>query len=330
MPGFGEVKTKKETEAESNQPMQLVKTLKWHIPDFNIQYGKNLAIIGQPMVGKTLLAMLMGYFNSEYKDMIREAGYDKVIDVMDAGLLPEIEKIMVLESENNLLKSLNSGVEKLLLRPFIDNKIIQIAPILIPRKEAKLINGRIVSVRREMIEELKEQFDQTIKGIIADEGPNTLFIIDSMSAYKKLLDDKFGLLYEIISKRDSAVMDGIDTYKQAYYASRNTWWDNLLQSKRAFNGWNVDTYKEKEIPEYYRKPGEDDYRIQYIAGTSHYLDMEWRIEKLPNGSRMIHILNGRYSPENIEEHSFAYPLNSKMGAMPLIASMAEKLLIGEQ
>ncbi len=328
MAGFGEQVNKKDDEVEETQPMQLVKDIKWHTPDFDIQYGKNLAVIGQPMVGKTLLALLFGYFNSEYKPLMREAGYDAVIQVMDSGLLPEIEKIMVLESENNLLKSMNSGIEKSLLRPFVEKGIIQIAPILIPRKEAKLVNGRVVSVRREMIEELKEQFDHTIKEIIEDEGPNTLFIIDSMSAYKKLLDDKFGLLYEVISKRDSAIMDGIDTYKQAYYASRNTWWDNLMQSKRAFNGWNVDTYKEKEIPEYYRKPGEEDYRIQWIAGTQHYLDMEWRIEKNPDGSRMIHILNGRYTPDNLEEHDFPYPLKTKMGAMPLINSMAEKLLLG--
>jgi len=327
MPGFGGEKLK--SKADEDQPMQLVKKLKWHTPDFSIQYGKNLAIIGQPMVGKTILAILLGYFNSEYKSMIRDAGYDKVIEVMDAGILPEIEKIMVLESENNLLKSLNSGIEKALLRPFVENKMIEIAPILIPRKEAKLVNGRVISVRREMIEELKEQFDQIVKGIVEDEGSNTLFVIDSMSAYKKLLDDKFGLLYEVISKKDTSVMDGIDTYKQAYYASRNTWWQNLLQSKRAFQGWNVDTYKEKEIPEYYRKPGEEDYRIEWIAGTSHYLDMEWRIEKFPNGSRMIHILNGRYTPDDMEEHSFGYPLKSKMGAMPLIESMAEKLLLGE-
>jgi hypothetical protein len=185
-------------------------------------------------------------------------------------------------------------------------------------------------MRRETIEALKEQFDDTVKAMVEDEDEHTLFIIDSMSSYKKLLDDKFGLMYEVISKRDSATMDGIDTYKQAYYASRNTWWENLMQSKRGFKGWNVDTYKESEIPEHWRKPGEDDFRIKWISGTEHNLDMVYRIEKIADGTRNIHIYNGRYEPTDPLMHEFSYPLNSKMGAMPLINSMAEKLLMGEE
>jgi len=327
MPGFGEIKSQKKPEAD--KPLEQVRKLAWHTPDFSVQYGKNLAIVGQPMVGKTILALLMGYYNSDYKQDILDAGYPAVVDVMETDLLPEIRKIMVLETENNLLKSLNTGIEKLLLKPFVERKMIQVAPILIPRREVKMSDGKIVSLMREKIEALKEEFDYAVKSIVEDEDEHTLFVIDSMSAYKKLLDDKFGLMYEIISKRDSATMDGIDTYKQAYYASRNTWWENLLQSKRGFKGWNVDTYKESEIPEHYRKPGEDDFRIKWIGGTEHNLDMVYRIEKLPSGQRNVHILNGRYDPTDPLEHEFSYPLKSKMGAMPLINAMCEKLLMGE-
>jgi len=221
---FGDSK-EKATQEVSNKPLEQVRKLSWQVPDFSIPYGKNLAIVGQPMVGKTILALLMGYYNSEYKQDILDAGYPAVVEVMDADLLPEIRKIMVLETENNLLKSINSGIEKLLLKPFVERRMIQIAPILIPRKEVRLSDGKIVSLMREKIEALKEEFDYAVKSIVEDEDEHTLFVIDSMSAYKKLLDDKFGLMYEIISKRDNARMDGIDTYKQAYYASRNTWWE---------------------------------------------------------------------------------------------------------
>jgi len=123
---FGNLSRVKPHKEDDNSPQQVVRPLKWQIPSFDDQYGKNIAIVGQPMVGKTNLAMLLGYFNSEYKSQMKEKGYERVIQVMDAGLLPEIEKIMVLESENNLLKALTAGVEKALFRPFIQKGIIEI------------------------------------------------------------------------------------------------------------------------------------------------------------------------------------------------------------
>jgi len=252
---------------------------------------------------------------------------------MEADIMPEIRKIMVLETENNLLKALNSGVEKALFRPFIEKGILHVAPIVIPRKDIKLIaDSKIISIRRQLIEELKEQFDEEVKAIVEDEDEHTLFIIDSMSSYKKLLDDKFGLLFEVLNMKDvrkGTQFEGVDTYRQSYYASRNTWWENLMQEKRGYKGWQIDTYKESETPLHWLKEGEDPYRIKWITGTEHNLDMVYRISKSPDGLRRVEILNGRYSPDDYDEHEFIYPLHSKMGAMPFIDAMAEKLLLGE-
>jgi hypothetical protein len=174
------------SEEEEDKPLQLVRELVWQTPNFEIKYGKNIAIVGQPMVGKTNLALLIGFFNSTYKNQIRESGYSDVVEVMEAGLLPEIEQILVLESENNLLKALNSGVEKALFKPLINKGMIHVAPIIIPRKEVRLTeDNKVVSVRRDLIEQLKQQFDDAVHDVISDFGEETLFIIDSMSAYKK-------------------------------------------------------------------------------------------------------------------------------------------------
>lgn len=311
-------------------PLRKVRKTRWQKPDYSIKYGKNLAIVAQPMVGKTVLSLLFGYYNSKYKDEILKAGFPDVVKVMEAELLPEIETIMVLETENSLLGALNDGAEKKLLKPFVDEGRLLIESLDIQRKEEKVKDGKIVSQRREAIEEIKEEFDDIVNEVMREGDEHTLFIIDSMSAYKKLLDDKFGLMYEVISKRDNAQMEGVDTYKQAYYASRNTWWINLMKKKRGFRGWNIDTYQEKPIPEHYRKPGEDEYNIRWVGGTEHHLDMVFRIERFPDQTRELSILNGRYMPSNAEEHFFPYPLENKMGAMPLINAMAEKLLMGEE
>lgn len=312
-----------------NEPLQKVRRITWQQPDYNKKYGKNLAIIGEPMVGKTMCALLFGYYNSKYKEDIIKAGFPKVVEVMEAELLPEIHDVYVLETENSLLGALNDGAEKLLLKPFVEEGRLFVKTLEIERKEEKIADGKIITQRREDIESNKEEFDFIVNDIINEGDEHSLFIIDSMSAYKKLLDDKFGLMYEIISKRDNSTMEGIDTYRQAFYASRNTWWENLMKKKRGFRGWNIDTYKEKFRPEHYRKPGDDEYTIQWINGSEHNLDMVFRIQKFPDQSREISILNGRYLPSNSEEHFFPYPLEEKMGAMPLINSMAEKLLLGE-
>lgn len=331
MSAFGQSKRTKAPRPK-DEPLRLIRDLKWHTPNLEDRYGKNIAIVGRPMGGKTLLALLAGFFNSEYTKEIREAGYESVLEVMKSGLLPEIERIMVLESENNLLKSLTTGIEKKLFRPFIEKGIMEVAPIIIPRKEVMITeDNKVVSIRRTLIEQLKQQFDEAVKEIVADEPESTLFIIDSMSAYKKLLDDKFGLLYEVLNKRENAVFEGVDTYRQSFYASRNSWWQNLMQSKRGFKGWNIDTYKASDIPEHYLKPGENAFSIKWVTGTEHDLDMVFKIDVLNDGvTRQIEILKGRYSPSKPEDHKFYYPLNSRMGAMPMINSMCEKLLMGEE
>ena len=87
--------SKTRIEAEEAPVSQRVQTLKWHKPTLDERYGKNISLLGQPMAGKTFLALLLGYFNSQYKTSIKEAGYDRIIEVMNSGLLPEIEKIVV-------------------------------------------------------------------------------------------------------------------------------------------------------------------------------------------------------------------------------------------
>jgi len=327
--GLGKYSAQKISSLKDAEPKHRVQRLKWQKPDYTIKYGKNIALVGEPMVGKTILGLLFGYFNREYINDIRDAGYDKVVELLKADILPEIRKIVVLEPENKLIAAMNDGVEKLLLKPFKDNDTIDIIPIPITRKEQKFKNDKVITARREHIEEMKDQFDMEVGYIVDEVDEHTLFMIDSMTDYKKLLDDRFGLLFEVINKKNIASLEGVDTYRQAHYASRNTWWENLMKRKRGFRGWNIDTYKESETPERFLKAGEDPVKTKWVGGTEHNLDMVYRIIKITDTNRRIKILNGRYLPAEPEQHEFAYPLLSKMGAMPLIEAMAEKLLLGE-
>lgn len=315
-------------------PQKVVKPLKWYKPKKDAKYGKNIAIVGQPMAGKTLLSLSFGFFNSKYKKHIREAGFHKVIEVMDAGILPEIEKIVVLESENNLRKALNDGVEKALFTPFINEGIIDIIPITVPRKSIIVRNNKLVDITKELLEEKKNQYKDTVKQIVDEEDEGTLFIIDSATKYKKLLDDRLGTIIDTIQGRKHTSLEGLDKYTQVFYSHRNTEWENLMEYKRGFKGWNIDTYKESKTPGWVleKDPTADPLNTKWVNGTEHFLDMIYRITALSNGDREISIMGGkgRYLPEDPKDWKpFKLPLKSRLGAMPLIDLMCKKLLMGE-
>ena len=98
------------------KPEQKVRPLKWFKPDINKPHGKNIGLLGATKAGKTMLLCLLGFFREEFRDDMLAAGYDRVVEVMDKKILPQINEIIVLETENNLLKGITSGMEYMKLR----------------------------------------------------------------------------------------------------------------------------------------------------------------------------------------------------------------------
>jgi len=324
---------KSELKSESQgRPQKKIRPLKWYKPDLERPHGKNIGILGATKAGKTMLLCLLGYFREEFRDDIIDAGFDRVVEVMDKKILPEIHEIIVLETENNLLKGITDGMEYELLKPLLDLDVFKIIPVEFERKEIGYDEdtNSVTTLRRAEIEEVKQDFDATVRYYVDNGDEHTLLAIDGMSGYKKILEDKFGMLYEVLSQRKNAMVEGLDTYRQSYYASRNSWWENTMQKLRGYKGWNILTFKETMTPEYYLKPGEDPISTKWINGTDFYLDMVYRVTKLSETVRNIEVLDGRYVPSNEEALAFQFPYRDKMGAMPLIDSMCEKLLLGRK
>jgi hypothetical protein len=333
MPGLGSNISQKVLAKDAQlEPLTKIKELEWEVekPDPTAKYGKNIGIIGQPHAGKTNLALLHAFFNSKYIPYMKEAGLHDVVELLKSGILAEIEKIVVVESENNLRKALNDGVEKALYKPLLP--ILDIIPVKIPRKEVALRGGKLVNINREIIQQAIEKYKDVVKGLVDDEGEGTLLIMDSTTKFKKLLDDKLGNVVEVAEKRSQATMEGLDKYTQIFYAFRNTEWENLLEYVRGFKGWNIDTFKESKTPQQYVDLGSAELSTKWVTGTEHFLDIIWRITRLPDDSRRVEIADGksRYMPSKEELlKPFNIPLKSRMGAMPLISRMCEKLLLGE-
>jgi len=315
---------------EKDKPLQKIIPLKWHKLNTEKKSGYNIGIIGEPKTGRSTLSLLFGYFNSEYKDLIKEGGYEYALQGLNDGLLPEIEEIIILEPESKLEKVMQKkGVRRSLLLPLKDK--IDIIPFPLERKELALTeSGYTVKQNREYFEDKKQQFIETIKSIIGYFGENTLFIIDTLSHFKKLLDDKFGLLYDSMSNRDNPTQEGVDSFTRSYYASRNTSWDNVMALNQDFRGWNINVFKEKEKPSYHVDPGQDPFTIVWVYGTMHYLNMAYRIYKKEDGSRQIEMYDGEYLPDKSEDYYLEYPLADKMGAMPIVDALCKEMILGEK
>lgn len=334
MPGLGSNVSRKTIAGGSTEPLTKVKKIEWqrYKPDEAAQYGKNIGILGQAMSGKTNLALQFGFFNSKYTPYMKKHGFNDVVELLKSGVLAEIEKIVVVESENNLMKALNDGVEKALYRPLRD--IVDIIPVTIPRKNVVIRGGKLVNINSEILSQVREEYKETIKALVDDEDDSTLIIIDSGSKYKKLLDDKLGTFIDKIEGRSHASLEGLDKYTQIFYAHRNTEWEEVMEYMRGFKGWNVTTFKESKTPGWVleQDPTKNPFSQKWVNGTPHFLDIVWRVTALPDGNRRVEIVDGqsRYLPSKVEMlKPFNIPLNSRMGAMPLISRMVEKLMLGE-
>lgn len=314
------------------EPLTKIRELEWIAEkiDPNARYGKNIAILGQAHAGKTNLALLHAYFNSKYIPKMKEKGYHDVVELLKSGILAEIEEIVVVESENNLKKAMNDGVEKALYRPLLP--ILDIIPVKIPRKEVVIRGGKLVNINKEKIQQAIDKYKEVVMGLVDDKDESCLLIIDSATKFKKLLDDKLGNVIEIAEKRAQSTVEGLDKYTQIFYAFRNTEWEKVMEYKRGFKGWNVDTFKESKTPQQYVDLGAAELSTKWVGGTPHFLDIVWRITRQADESRLIEIADGksRYMPTSADMlKPFKLPLKSRMAAMSLISRMTEKLMLGE-
>jgi len=297
--------------------------------------GKNIAMVGLPDAGKTIASILWGYFNSKYKKWIKEAGYNGVVELLNSGAVPEVERIVILETENYYRKVASDGIGKVLFKPFLDEGILHVQPILPDRRDYKIDkSGRIVEIKSKLLMEVKQAFQDFVDEAVKDYPETTLFIIDSMSGFKKLLDDNLGLVFDHYQERSgksrSASIEAFDKISMAFYAQRNTWWSGVMQKKRGYKGWQIDTYKLKETPDWVMKkePTRDEEYELWCAGTPHDLDMIYTLrEDKEKGTRSFDAY-GRQVKKYM--YDISYPQDTRMGAMPFIEIMSEILLLGEQ
>ena len=261
----------------------------------------NIALIGYEHSGKSILYTLAGYWNQEWlttspgKVGVDISDYPKCKQLIKEGIVPEVEKIQVLDLDCSYGTLSRTGIFGKLARPLYKKGIIRRTKNLnIPQRQAGLVNKVFKEIAVQDFDICKTKIDNEINKAVKDNPETTVLCVDSMTSLDELLNNKFRILYEIaLAPQAKGKKKGKDYYgssldgiKQSYWKIRNGWWLSTLRTKRQYEGWQFDTYKvetkhpvwlQKEIDDAEAK-GKDpnlikDYKIEWAPKTKYDLDI---------------------------------------------------------
>jgi len=204
--------------------------------------------------GKSIGASLWAFFNSLFKKYMGP----ETREVLTTGTLPEIEQILVVDTEETWKRDLDHGYLGTILKPIIKSDIkikIESTPLL--RKREKVKEGEIVNVSKDFdVDKMRENFEAAVWHAAEDYGPETLIIIDSMSDYKDSITDEqeemFGKTITRKFKKRGEKEDEETNLDRKFYRYRNKWWINVLMKLRTSGAWVVETYKMEKRDEEWR------------------------------------------------------------------------------
>lgn len=209
--------------------------------------GDNVALLAFTKGGKSMTAALYGYLNTDYFDKFNvKENFPKVYQLIKEGYVPEIEKIDVLDLDGSFDQLGHKGAFWTLTKHlWRDGRIDLTENLEIPKVDVDSVSQVARNVAKKKIDEAKLRIENTISQRVKDNPETTCLVIDSMSSYDELLNDKFRLLYEdVLAEKDKRHIGGsLDGVKQSYWKIRNGWWVETLRDKRKYPGWQIDTYK---------------------------------------------------------------------------------------
>jgi len=263
----------------------------------------NIALIGYEHSGKSILYTLAGYWNQDWwttspaKVGVDIADYPKCKQLIEQGIVPEVEKIQVLDLDCSYGTLSKTGIFGKLARPLYKKKIIKRSKnLFIPQRQAGLVNKVFKEISIQDFDICKTKIDNEINKAVKDNPETTVLAVDSMTSLDELLNNKFRILYEVAiaptrkdkkgKQKDHYYGVSLDGIKQSYWKIRNGWWLSTLRNKRQYKGWQFDTYKvetkhpiwlkrEIEEAEEQGKKAKDvkTYKIEWAPKTKYDLDI---------------------------------------------------------
>ena len=269
--------------------------------------GYTLGFRGLPNTGKTLTAMALGYLHPKFVDQYKEQYPLTAASVLN-GDIPQVDKIVVIESENAIGKQMKRKLERRVFGELFKHTPIRVQriPIVAQKVYDDLSHG--MPITQQSVTEVfnaLELYELCLKQASDNYGETTLLILDSASRLYKLINAKAQIVY------NRRVQDkGEETVKAEGFnkwGNRNIWWDQDMTLLRGVPGWVIATFQMKESPDWVieseRKKGkfESRYKTVWTKDTPYNLDMTYTFEMDEDNLLEIQTYLGRYMGRGEEE-----------------------------
>jgi len=241
------------------------------------------AFFGNTGTSKSSELASAGYLNLRYKSLLERFGCPKTVKILQKGILPEVEKIGIIDTDLKWIIDMEQGDWKAKYGPLVDNKVFQLDEFQITRSSEEKKGKDIVKEDGGMIEDEKREIESAIINNLKDSSI-TILGIDSMSDYIKILDDKLDIMFWDNPKAfNEGDVEGLKQMKMVLYGKRAKWFFNMLSAIRISRKPTLLTFQVAEIPSNYvkkRKPDENfdplfedpTYNVKWVPLTGYKLD----------------------------------------------------------
>lgn len=216
--------------------------------------GRKYSFFGESKCGKTISAITMGYMSRRYLPELRQEGFKYIPYAIETNRLPNIERIVFIDSEGTLPSQLDFPLERRVTEQLIKDLESNFLYVKIsPASKHETIEEGKVKIDPESIEKLitaGERYVSAIDTAIDNyNDKNTLLILDSGTRLKWMLDQLADLIYRTKiatgeSKGEPSVM------AMEKYGPRNAEWLRITSALKQFKGTVIMTFMMTDTPQW--------------------------------------------------------------------------------
>lgn len=242
--------------------------------------GAVLGFVGEQTSGKTISALQMGYLDLAYEKEILAAGFPDIVEALKNKLIPEVKKIVMIESEHGT-ENMSRPIEDFLVGDIFYNKVelVDISAVT----DDVIMDAEGIKDNPETLEIMDKAFHTYMKAfedLHEKKERNTGLIVDSMSLFRELNDLRSLVIFNKRTKGKGE--ESVKAIAGQKWTIRNQYNRKVMLLIRDMPSWKVLTFREVDNSEWvqkaYNKPPTS---FQWNEDVGFQMDMGYHFTKDP-------------------------------------------------